>query len=274
MDLFSSLYALEFCSFSSGSSGNCYYIGNQDSAILIDAGLSSRKIKKHLNEIGRRLADIKAIFITHDHIDHIKGVQELTLSHKIPLYATAHTLSGIELNRFTNQADKNCFRPINFESPIIIGDIRIIAFEVEHDAKGAAGFHIENSHQKITLATDLGHISHRAANYLRKANIMILESNYDEEMLARGPYPPYLQERIRGSKGHLGNHQVAEFLANHIQEHTSHVFLAHLSEHNNSVEKALFAAESAFNEMPYRPKINCLNRKQRSDFFRFTVMSG
>lgn len=222
-----------------------------------------------MNEIGRRLINIKAIFVTHDHIDHIKGIQELTQSNKIPVYATASTLKGITMNRFTANVDLSCLHAITYESPIIIGGIKITAFEVDHDAEGAAGYHIENSHQKITIATDLGQIGRRAAHYLQQSNVMVLESNYDEKMLAEGPYPPYLQERIRSKKGHLGNHQTAEFLANCLANNTSHVFLAHLSEHNNRSEIALRTIQKAVGYRDSRPLVQCLPRKQRSELHRF-----
>lgn len=272
MDLFSSLAHFEFCSFGSGSDGNCYYIGHGDGALLIDAGLSMRAIRCNLKEISKDLSQIKGILVTHDHIDHIRGIEAATKHFKIPIYATAGTLKGIRTNRFTQAADSAYFNELEPGRPLVIAGFRVIPFYVSHDVEEAVGFYVENSSHKFCLATDLGYINDVAQLYLRNSNILVLESNYDDEMLATGPYPPYLQERIKSNRGHLSNNQASEFLSTHWSDSFSHVFLAHLSRQNNSAEKALETLYNHLKAKEIRPLsstyISALERTKRSDLFR------
>lgn len=236
MDLFSSLYPVEFCALASGSSGNCYYIGHSEGSLLVDIGISARKTERLLKEIGKDISMIQGVLLTHDHIDHIRAAEVFTRNYKIPLYATSGTFSGIQSNRLTSFADLAYFRHIKPGQTFNTSGFEIEAFSVSHDANDAVGFFIKNSYKKICIATDLGEINPIAASYLKAANVVVLESNYDDGMLAQGPYPQHLQKRIRGNKGHLSNEQTAVFLSNNWNQEFSHVFLAHLSEHNNNHE--------------------------------------
>lgn len=272
MDLFSSLYSFEICSLSSGSSGNCYYIGNADGGILVDVGISAKRIIKSLKEIGKSLESVKAVLITHSHIDHIRSVEAFTRTFRKPVYATAGTWQGIRNNRFTMQALESMHVSIIPDAPFMAGGFSITAFPVSHDANGAVGFHIQNSHKSLAIATDLGIIDDRAAHFLKRANILLLESNYDEEMLENGPYPERLRQRIRSSLGHLSNKQCADFLASSWRDDLSHVFLVHLSEHNNTPEKTMETIHATFAEngtlVAESTSIHPFEREKRSPLFR------
>jgi len=272
MDLFSSLEQFEFCAFASGSSGNCYYIGHPEGALLIDMGLSARKIQRNLKRIGKNLSDIHAVLVTHDHIDHIRAAESITKDHRIPVYATKGTQKGMLSNRFTAQSDTSCFYDLTPDKSLFLAGFRILPFSISHDAEESVGFFIQNSHKRFCLATDLGFINETAAFYLKSANIIVLESNYDEQMLANGPYPLYLQQRIKSERGHLSNVQAAQFLSEHWHDAISHVFLAHLSKQNNTSETAL---KTLFDQLKTKGitlnstiHISALERTIPSPFFR------
>jgi len=228
-----------FQSFGSGSSGNCYFVGNQKYGILIDAGLSARAVRKNLKNISLDINNIRAIFITHDHIDHIKGISALGEHFLIPVFATPQTHLGIELNYcITQKLDRSkCF--IDKGKSIEIEDFTVTAFPVSHDATDSVGFFVEFCGKTFTFATDLGEIGKDASKYLQSANYVILESNYDENMLSNGNYPYYLQERIRSATGHLSNEQTAIFLSENFSQQWEKIFLCHLSKENNTQELAV-----------------------------------
>jgi phosphoribosyl 1,2-cyclic phosphodiesterase len=247
---------LNFYSLSSGSSGNCYYIGNELNGILVDAGISSSAIRKFLKEIGISMQSIMGILITHNHIDHIKGLEVLTRKNYIPAFTTHKIWDSILSSRRRISGD--CIREIHLQQKFRLADFDIEAFPVFHDAPETIGFHICNGKTNITIATDLGHICQTAALYIRKANLLVIESNYDEQMLANGSYPYYLKARIKSDNGHLGNHQTSSFLSDIFSEKIDHICLAHLSKNNNTPEKALQSVNQTFSDRGI-----CLNPKQR-----------
>jgi phosphoribosyl 1,2-cyclic phosphodiesterase len=229
----------QFCSLSSGSSGNCYFIGSNSEGVLVDAGISARRIRKILEEIGVGLPLIRGIFITHDHIDHISGLTILTKKFKIPVYCTEGTWKGILRNRASFDLDQSMYRKVDKGQPISLAGMTIEAFPVSHDAHDAVGYHIANSAKSITIATDLGIIGEEAAHYLRKSDAMVIESNYDEEMLLTGRYPEQLKQRVHGSLGHMCNAHTADFIASNYHPGVSHILLCHLSAENNTPARAL-----------------------------------
>ncbi|HMM12305.1 MAG TPA: MBL fold metallo-hydrolase [Bacteroidales bacterium] len=273
LDLFSALYAIEFCSLASGSSGNCYYIGHHDGALLIDAGISARRTEKLLREIGRDIRFVKGILLTHNHIDHIAGLETLAAKHSLNIYATGPVISAVLSNAGVDDHLRHAFVEITPGHRIIIAGFSIMAFEVEHDAPGTIGFHIRNSNASLALATDLGRVGKFASAILPLADILVLEANYDDHMLAHGSYPPYLRQRISSNTGHLGNHQAAAFVAKHCRTTLRHLFLAHLSKENNHPEKVYSAFSEAFAEYGFDAAqletFLCLDRTKRSAFFRF-----
>ncbi len=227
-----------FFSLSSGSCGNCYYLGNSRYGILIDAGLGPRVIRKRLAQHGVELSSIMAILITHDHYDHIKSAGYLGEKMHIPVYATRAVHRGIDASPLISNRLNGSAKYIEKGAPFQIEDLRITAFNVPHDSNDNAGYFLEFGGQKLTLATDVGTITDEVAYYIRKANQLVIESNYDEEMLRNGRYPRQLKQRITSGTGHLSNRQTAEFLANNIHDDLRNIWLCHLSGDNNNPELA------------------------------------
>lgn len=227
-----------FFSLSSGSCGNCYFLGNNHYGILIDAGLGPRVIKKRLAQHGVELSSIMAILITHDHYDHIKSAGYLGEKMYIPVYATREVHRGIDSCPMISNRLNGSAKYIEKGTPFQIEDFRITAFDVPHDSNDNAGYFIEFAGQKLTLATDVGRITEEVARYALQANHLVIESNYDEDMLQSGRYPWHLKRRITSGTGHLSNRQAAEFLADHIHEEMRNIWLCHLSGDNNNPELA------------------------------------
>ncbi|GAB1404056.1 MAG: MBL fold metallo-hydrolase [Lentimicrobiaceae bacterium] len=269
------LFPVQFqmCSLSSGSSGNCYFVGSDSQGILIDAGISTRRIRKTLEEIGVGLNLIKAVFITHDHIDHINALTLLSKKYQIPIYCTEGTWKGILSNRTTFDLDQRMFRPLTPGLPVEIAGMVVESFPVSHDARDAVGYHISNLNRKLTIATDLGHIGEQAAHYLKKADILVIESNYDEAMLLNGRYPQHLKERVHGLKGHMCNAHTADFVAEIYHTRISHILLCHLSAENNHPATALETLTQSLKRkgFDFKPHtiIEALPRGKRSPLYVF-----
>ncbi len=273
LDLFSVLYAIEFCSLASGSSGNCYYVGHPDGALLIDAGISLRRIEKTLRELGRDIRNVKGLLLTHHHIDHIKGLQALAEKYTFKIYASQEVISVVRDIANQNERINESLVAIVPGKSFIAAGFSITAFDVDHDAAGTVGFYIRNSNKSLAIATDLGHIGKYAHAFLPMAEVLIIEANYDNQMLENGRYPAQLRNRISGNSGHLGNHQAAEFVAKHCRTRLQHLFLAHLSKENNHPERASEAFEAAFEKFKYeKEKLEtfvCLDRTKSTKLYRF-----
>lgn len=227
-----------FFSLSSGSCGNCYYLGNSYYGILIDVGLGPRVIKKRLAEHGVELSSILAILITHDHYDHIKSVGQLGAKMHIPVYATHQVHRAIRNNPMIHQNLNGSSKLIEKGKTFKIEDFHITPFEVPHDSTDNVGYYFEFGGQRLTLATDVGSITDEIAHYMGKANHLIIESNYDEDLLKNGSYPAHLKQRITCGTGHLSNRQTADFLANNFSSQFRNIWLCHLSGDNNNPELA------------------------------------
>ena len=243
---------LKFFSLASGSSGNCYFLGTDDYGILLDAGINSRTIKKILKDNDIEMEQIMAVFITHDHADHIKAVGSLGEKYGIPVYATKAVHEGINNSRYVEQKLYSSRRILEKEQPVQVRDFRITAFEIPHDASDCVGYYIKLGEHNFVLATDIGHINDTLARYARVANHLIVESNYDKEMLTQGNYPPFLKERITNGTGHLSNIEAAEFLAANFDLHMKNIWLCHLSRDNNHPELALKTVEMAMGQYGIR----------------------
>ena len=261
---------LNFCSLSSGSSGNCYYLGNEFHGILIDAGISATSIRKFLRNIDISMQTIMGVLITHNHIDHIRGLEVLTRKNSLPAFTTGNIWKSILTPKTKITSD--CIREIPLQQAFHLAGFDIVAFPVHHDAPETIGFHICAGDKKITIATDLGHICETSAQYIQAANLLVIESNYDEQMLVNGKYPHFLKARIQSDHGHLGNHQTSAFLADNISDNLSHICLAHLSKNNNTPEIVLQTLERIFAErgiiLNGRQQISILNRNVPSEVIR------
>jgi phosphoribosyl 1,2-cyclic phosphodiesterase len=264
---FKVLMELNFCSLSSGSSGNCYYVGNEFHGILIDAGLSATSIRRFLKNMDISMQTIMGVLITHNHIDHIKGLEQLTGKNYIPVFTTFKIWKSILTPG--KKISPDCIREIHLQRKFNLAGFDIEAFPVSHDSPETVGFHICAGDKKITIVTDLGHICQTAASYIKTANLLVIESNYDEQMLVEGKYPHYLKARIRSDHGHLGNHQTAAFLAENINQNHRYICLAHLSKNNNNPEKVLQTLKKTFSErnipLNGQPEIFILSRNMPSE---------
>ena len=234
---------VRFISLASGSSGNCYYLGTETYGILIDAGIGIRTIKKGLRDISVSIDSIRAVFVTHDHADHIKAVGCLGEKLNIPVYSTARIHEGINKSYCMTEKLHTSVHYLEKEEPMQLEDFRITSFEVPHDGTDNVGYCIEIDGKTFSFLTDLGEITPIASQYICKANYLILEANYDEEMLRMGSYPQYLKERISSPTGHMSNTDTADFLAENINEHLRYIWLCHLSKDNNHPELAYKTVE-------------------------------
>ena len=260
---------LNFCSLSSGSSGNCYYLGNEFNGILIDAGIPAGTIRKFLKNKGISIQSIMGVLVTHNHTDHIKGLELLTRKNNLPVFTTHKIWKSIVSRQ--NKNSGITVHEIGLQQKFHLAGFNIEAFPVSHDAPETVGFHICTEDFKITIATDLGHICQTSAPYIKAANLLVLESNYDEKMLMNGNYPHFLKARILSDHGHLGNHQSSTFLAGIVGENLRHICLAHLSNKNNTPEIALQTLQQTFAEKGISTngqlQISILNRNMPSEVF-------
>jgi len=264
---------LNFYSLGSGSSGNCYYLGNGQQGILIDAGISTKAVNKFLKDIDVPIHSIMGVLITHNHNDHIKGLKVLTRKHNIPVFTTRKIWNSILTSN--REISSDCIREIVLQQKFQLAGFDIESFPVSHDAPETIGFHICAGDNKMTVATDLGEISQTVASYAKAANLVVIESNYDEQMLVNGRYPYYLKKRIRSDLGHLSNRQTAEFLADIFNEGHCNICLAHLSKNNNTPEIAIQTLHQTFSErgitLKGHQRISVLNRNIPTEMITLTA---
>lgn len=243
-DLFST-YNYKFFSLGSGSSGNCYFLGTKDYGILIDAGIGIRSILKILREYGVSLDKIQGVLVTHDHADHVKTIGCLGDKYNIPVYATEAVHGGIERNRYIQPCLGPSKRFIRKDEAFKIRDFDITAFDVPHDSIENVGYHIRCENQVFVLITDIGRITETIRHYAMQANHLVIETNYDEEMLRTGRYPFHLKQRISSGMGHISNHLTADFIADIYHRELKSIWLCHLSQDNNHPDLAYKAVEQS-----------------------------
>lgn len=237
---------MKFCSLYSGSSGNCLYMEYKDTKIIIDAGVSGKKIEKSLESIGVSPRELNALLVTHDHIDHTKSLGVLSRRYNIPIYANEGTwkIVGAYLGKLM---DEN-IRVFDTQREISIGSLNIKPFLVEHDAEEPVGFSISSEKNKVSIITDTGTITEEIFSNIKNSDLVLIESNHDVEMLKAGRYPYYLKRRVMGNKGHLSNSDAANTILQLVNEGLKKVLLAHLSEENNFPELAYETTASLLKE--------------------------
>lgn len=265
---------LKFISLASGSSGNCFYLGTPSYGILIDAGLSPRTIRKVLRERGVALESVMGVFVTHDHGDHIRGLVKLSEQNHIPVFTTQGVHDGIRryygVAHDLSAANR---RVIEKEVPHTLRDFRVTPFEIPHDGTDNVGYSIECDGKNFCFITDIGHITPIVRNYVARANYLILEANYDEEMLMKGPYTRELKCRISGLHGHLSNREAAEFISSEFPEGLKNLWLCHLSRENNTHDRAYAevknALEAAGKTVGKDLELCALQRTSPSEIYEF-----
>ena len=230
--------SLSIASLNSGSNGNCYYIGNADDAVLIDAGLSCKETEQRMKRLGLSMKKVKAIFISHEHTDHIKGVNVLSSKYQVPVYSTAITWKERRL-----QAAGHLRANYVSNENVSVGSLSVKTFFKHHDACDPHSFTIACGGIIIGVFTDIGQPCNELIAHFGQCHAAFLEANYDDDMLNNGRYPYFLKNRIRGGKGHLSNAQALDIFINHRPSFMSHLLLAHLSKDNNDPElvQSLFA---------------------------------
>ncbi len=221
--------SLSVASINSGSNGNCYYIGNGQEAVLIDAGISCRETEIRMKRLGLSLRKVKALFVSHEHSDHISGVSTLSKKYQLPVYATPQTLQEGRL-----VLKENLGRSFNAYQPVSIGALSVTAFPKLHDARDPHSFVVTGNQVNVGIFTDIGSVCEHVIKNFQQCHAVFLESNYDEAMLETGSYPIHLKNRIRDGKGHLSNKQALELFVKHKPPFMSHLLLAHLSAENNT----------------------------------------
>ena len=256
--------ALTFCSFSSGSSGNCYMVKSEKAAILIDAGISGRRVLTSLLQAGVGPEEVKAILITHEHSDHIKSLKAINkkLQNAIT-YANIGTWESI--NSLVDEKKSVVFTT---GKEFLIGDIRVKAFPILHDAAEPVGFSFSLGESRISILTDTGRMSEEILKEVKEADLLVLEANHDVEMLKVGRYPWFLKQRILGEKGHLSNVDAADAICRLLSDgrRNRHILLAHLSRENNFPEMAYQTVKNLLEEKDYYIDANvCISIIKRDE---------
>ncbi len=249
--------ALYFSSLNSGSNGNCYYVGTKTDAVLIDVGLSCRETEKRMQKLGLPMKTVKAIFVSHEHGDHIKGVSTLGNKHNIPVYITAKTAKNGPI------LISHISKTFTAGKSVVIGDLVINPFIKSHDAADPHSFTISYNEITVGVFTDIGTVCEEVIKHFKLCHAVFLEANYDAMMLENGKYPLHLKNRIRGGEGHLSNKEALDLFNNHRSPFLSHLLLSHLSKENNSPEMV----ETLFKQHANGVIIAVASRYQQTDMF-------
>jgi len=256
---------MELCALASGSSGNCFYVGNSElnQGILIDAGITTRQLTLRMTALGINLKTIKGIFITHEHIDHVKGSDMLARSFNIPIFATKKTTQNRVLcsNEYLVNTIKN-------NETIELAGMTIEAFPKSHHADDPVSFTVQ-ANKKASIITDAGYACKNIAENVLDSDFLFFESNHDENMLATGPYPYFLKKLIRSDIGHLSNNQAALCILEHASPKLKHIVLSHLSKVNNTPQLAINTFYSVLSKRKdISPNISVSTREEPTKLFK------
>ncbi len=252
--------SLFITSLNSGSNGNCYYVGNHNDAVLIDVGISCRETERRMKKLELSMKKVKAIFVSHEHGDHIRGVSVLANKYSLPVYITDATAKRGPI------LIKHLSRKFKADEPIAVGELTVTAFTKQHDAADPHSFVISYNSITVGVITDIGIACQQVINYFKQCHAAFLETNYDETMLENGSYPLHLKNRIRGGQGHISNAQSLELFIKHRPPFMTHLLLSHLSHENNSPQ----IAESVFTPHANGTKIIVASRHEATEVFTIT----
>ena len=229
---------MQLASIASGSSGNCLFIGNEQTQFLVDAGISRKRIVEGLEHLEIDPSKLSGIFITHEHVDHIGGLGVFLRKYKIPVFATGRTIDAIFSYKSLGKVDTSLFHSIQADHPISMNGVKVEASSVLHDAADPVCYTFKDENSKVGIATDFGCYDDYLVEKMKGCESILVESNHDLNMLMVGPYPYPLKRRIMGNKGHMSNERAGQFLSKVIDKNTKHIFLGHLSKENNYSELA------------------------------------
>lgn len=242
---------MRMMSIASGSSGNCTFVEQNDTVILVDAGISLKRIEEGLNAAERTGRDISGILITHEHNDHIKGLGVLLRKYDIPVYTTEGTIKGISACRNMGKYDGSLFREVGKNDIISIGDIEVRIHPISHDAREPVCFSFHAGSSKAVVATDIGCYDDNLSQFLMNSDCMLIEANHDVHMLEVGPYPYELKRRILGEFGHLSNDSSGKLIKSLLNDHIKGLMLGHLSKENNFEELAYETVKQEISDNPF-----------------------
>lgn len=263
---------MDFCSIASGSSGNCIFIGSEHSSVLIDTGISKKRIEEGLHRIDRRPEEISGILITHEHSDHIRGLGVMSRKYHIPIYATKGTIDGIRQSGGLGVIEPELFHVIEPEKKFMVEELEVEPFSISHDAADPVAYRLNHQGKSVGVATDLGYYDDRIVTHLQNLDGVLLESNHDVHMLQVGSYPYYLKRRIMGNQGHLSNESAGRLLCEILHDKIKTILLGHLSKENNyeALAYETVCAEVTLGRNPYKAgdfQIAVASREQSSPLF-------
>lgn len=247
---------MRLCSIASGSSGNCIYVGSERAHVLVDVGISGKRIEQGLNSLDLTGKDIDGILITHEHSDHIKGLGVIARRYQVPIYTTGGTVDAMQRSSSLGKMPEGIFHEIREDEPFTIKDLTINPFTTPHDAAQPVGYRFECGSQSVGIATDLGKYTEYIVEHLQNLDALLLEANHDIRMLQVGKYPYYLKQRILGDRGHLSNENAGRLLCRLLHDNLKAVFLGHLSQENNYEELAYetVCSEVTLGDNPYQSR--------------------
>lgn len=229
---------MRMCSIASGSSGNCIYVGSDNTHLLVDTGISKKRIEEGLKKLEIKGEELSGILITHEHSDHIQGLGVFSRKYEIPVYATPGTIEGVLSYSGLGRMPEGLLHPIHTDEPFALGDVTVDPFAISHDANEPSGYRLECGGKSVAVATDLGKYDEYTVEHLKDLDAVLLESNHDIHMLEVGGYPYYLKQRILGDKGHLSNELSGRLLCDILHDNLKHIVLGHLSKENNYAKLA------------------------------------
>ncbi|HHX59721.1 MAG TPA: MBL fold metallo-hydrolase [Epulopiscium sp.] len=262
----------ELCTIASGSSGNCIYIGTDKYKILVDAGISGKRIAAGLEQIGVEPDEIQGVFITHEHSDHIKGAGIISRKYNWPIYATQGTWDVMLEEKKIGKVSEENIKIVDKGRPMHFSGLEIMPYSIYHDAADPVGYTFCYGQKKMSIATDLGHVDQTIINELKNSHLILLESNHDVRMLQAGGYPYYLKQRILGENGHLSNELAAEALLGVYNENLEHAILGHLSRENNFPDLAYITTKNKLQsngiEVGKDIKVSVANKDEISEIYR------
>ncbi|MCR4791888.1 MAG: MBL fold metallo-hydrolase [Lachnospiraceae bacterium] len=245
---------MRFCPLYSGSSGNCIYVGSDETHLLVDIGISNKKAEEGLRSVDLSGKDISGILITHEHSDHIQGIGVFSRKYGVPMYATEGTVEAILDNKYLGNIDRSLFRIVRSDEEFSIGDITVNPMTISHDAADPVAYRFFGNGKRIAVCTDLGCYTDYTVDCLQGMDTLLIESNHDIRMLETGRYPYPLKLRIKSDKGHLSNESSGKLLSRVLHDNMKRIYLGHLSMENNYPELAFESVrwEITMADNPYR----------------------